>query len=444
MSKERWSAQDLGREGPKETTVRQARIEQAALNFSPSQAGISHYASSMVETSYQSEDAKSKISTYSYRTDMRAKLLQEIDGRTINNLSDLYCLPSDDLEWARLDKQHTAIILGLGGLYPAREEVRAALAPQEGETKRILDLGCGTGTWATEMAREYPHAEVVGVDLAPIPIDNEAIPSNCRFEIDNINLGLPHFSEQFDVVHIRLVGSGLKNFEERMRDIHSCLKPGGIVIWIDADFDLYSTEKFEYHPPGTDDNPGGSWPQRVLQEMRRACLKLGSDLHGMESALDAGLWRDPLMDPETCRTGSLYIPIGSWASHEEAEAAQLLEYAGTLMRQDFIDAMKSLILLMVKAGWSKNDVEMWRGKLIEELTELKIHMAVRFRLAWGRRTPVPETRSTQGMPITGERPDSPSKDNYPWFYVYDTEEAALEQAEARKKGKAGTLPPLPS
>jgi hypothetical protein len=39
------------------------------------------------------------------------------------------------------DKQHRAITLGLGGLYPAPEAVRAVLAPQDGLTKKILDLG---------------------------------------------------------------------------------------------------------------------------------------------------------------------------------------------------------------------------------------------------------------------------------------------------------------
>ncbi|KAG8800376.1 hypothetical protein FRC16_003049, partial [Serendipita sp. 398] len=366
--------------------------------------------------------------------------LQEIDGRTINNLSDQYYLPSDDPEWTRLEKQHIAVVIGLGGLYPAKEEVRAILQPQEGETKRILDLGCGTGTWAIEMAREYPHAQVVGVDLAPVPMDREAIPSNCQFEIDNINLGLSHFRDHFDVIHIRFVGSGLQNFKERTREIHSCLKPGGIVIWIDADFDLYSTEKFEYHLPATDDNPGGSWTQRIGSEMRRACLKLGSDFHAMESGLDAGLWKDPHIDPETCKTGSLYLPMD-----EDPGMAQLLKYVGALMRQNLVDGIKSMIPLLVKVGWSKDEVETWRKKLIEELKELKIHTVTRFRLAWGRRAPVPKRGSAQQVPIAGGRSDSSSRVDYPWFYVYDTEEASLEQAEARKKGKANCiLPPIPS
>jgi hypothetical protein len=56
-----------------------------------------------------------------------------------------------------------AVVLGLNGLYPAQDVVRAVLSPEPGETKNILDLGvyenfdsmlmlnlgigCGTGVW---------------------------------------------------------------------------------------------------------------------------------------------------------------------------------------------------------------------------------------------------------------------------------------------------------
>jgi hypothetical protein len=39
------------------------------------------------------------------------------------------------------DKQHIGVVLGLGGLFPAKEVVQAVLAPQDGQTKAILDLG---------------------------------------------------------------------------------------------------------------------------------------------------------------------------------------------------------------------------------------------------------------------------------------------------------------
>ena len=39
---------------------------------------------------------------------------------------------------------------------------------------------------ATEMAREFPHCEVLGVDLAPVPLLPENLPENCRFEMDDV------------------------------------------------------------------------------------------------------------------------------------------------------------------------------------------------------------------------------------------------------------------
>lgn len=34
-----------------------------------------------------------------------------------------------------------AFVLGLGGLYPAKGVVRSILAPEEGQQKKILDVG---------------------------------------------------------------------------------------------------------------------------------------------------------------------------------------------------------------------------------------------------------------------------------------------------------------
>jgi hypothetical protein len=51
--------------------------------------------------------------------------------------------PTDDCEWGRLDKQHVCFVIGLGGLYPSPvgDAVRSILQPEDGVTKRILDIG---------------------------------------------------------------------------------------------------------------------------------------------------------------------------------------------------------------------------------------------------------------------------------------------------------------
>lgn len=73
-------------------------------------------------------------------------------------------------EHERLAIQHEMLKAALGGLYirQAALAVRRALAPRkDGDLNAVLDIGCGGGVWVIDMARLYPHAEVVGMDLTP-------------------------------------------------------------------------------------------------------------------------------------------------------------------------------------------------------------------------------------------------------------------------------------
>jgi hypothetical protein len=131
------------------------------------------------------------------------------------------------------------------------------------------------------MARQFPEADVIGVDLAPAPsqyrftwstvphlnqvqVDPDGIPSNCRFEIDDINLSLARFWGEFDLIHCRMIATGIKDFKKATLDIENCLRPGGMVIWIDLDFDMYSNDQYSYRQFATEENPSGSWFQRVV------------------------------------------------------------------------------------------------------------------------------------------------------------------------------------
>lgn len=76
----------------------------------------------------------------------------------------------DATEHDRLELQSFAQYLALEGNYPptARDAVRAALAPRPGRRAAVLDVGTGSAAWAVAMAREFPHADVLGVDLVPV------------------------------------------------------------------------------------------------------------------------------------------------------------------------------------------------------------------------------------------------------------------------------------
>jgi tRNA G46 methylase TrmB len=78
------------------------------------------------------------------------------------------CL-ADAEERGRLDLQHQMVCLTFNGLYPAPAEVERVLAPRmDGPRPKVLDVGTGSGIWAIEMAEQFPHADVTGIDIVEV------------------------------------------------------------------------------------------------------------------------------------------------------------------------------------------------------------------------------------------------------------------------------------
>jgi SAM-dependent methyltransferase len=116
------------------------------------------------------------------------------------------------------------------------------------------------------MAKKFSNCEVIGIDVAPVPVEPENLPPNCHFEMDDIQLGLGHFhlpSNQFDLIHARFISGGLQDFRKALKDVMQCLKPGGLIIWIDADYQGFSSETYVPLSLGSDIHPNGSWMGRI-------------------------------------------------------------------------------------------------------------------------------------------------------------------------------------
>ena len=153
------------------------------------------------------------------------------------------------------------------------------------------------------MANMFPHVEVIGMDLAPGIMNEENVPDNCRFELDDVNRGLPHFYGQIDLVHMRQVSAGVShrrlcpspkdlsrqvfniillhppkynlnrniryppqitNYHETVGELVKCLKPGGMLILIDGDPEWTQENQTDRAVPADpncpDSNqPGKSW-----------------------------------------------------------------------------------------------------------------------------------------------------------------------------------------
>ncbi len=137
-----------------------------------------------------------------------------------------YVLPSDDQEINRLDFQH----------YMLRYALRGNFAAPLQQPMSILDVGSGTGRWALEMARLFPHANVIGADITP-PAPEQAQAGELRadnyaFVQGNILDGLPFADGAFDYTHMRLLLFAIPEarWPDVTRELLRVTRPGG---WIE-------------------------------------------------------------------------------------------------------------------------------------------------------------------------------------------------------------------
>ncbi|KAG8821022.1 hypothetical protein FRC19_008301 [Serendipita sp. 401] len=215
---------------------------------------------------------------------------------------------------------------------------------------------------------------------------------------------------------------------------------------MDVDYDMYSEDQRVYIPFALEDDDvecERSWFQRIVYEMRRGAMSSGkSDIYGMSKAIDEGLWEHPLMDPKTCKTGSLYMPIGPWAEASNQIAAQQLKYVGALMRQDLMSAHRAGHAVMKRIGWPPETLAKWSSKADEQMMKTNPRTWIRMRYAWGRRRargnqPAPALATPPG--IHADDPEVP----YPHFYVYGSKEESLAETKLRNRGKDLPVPSLP-
>jgi ubiquinone/menaquinone biosynthesis C-methylase UbiE len=64
-----------------------------------------------------------------------------------------------------------------------------------------VDLGCGSGKWAIEVAQEFSAATVQGFDLSPVRRND--IPANCHFSVGDMTHGLPYEDGSMDFIQSR-------------------------------------------------------------------------------------------------------------------------------------------------------------------------------------------------------------------------------------------------
>ncbi|EGE06322.1 hypothetical protein TEQG_05325 [Trichophyton equinum CBS 127.97] len=144
----------------------------------------------------------------------------------------IYFAPIDDEEIERLELEQQ--------LFSKVFDDRIIFPPVQ-QLDKVLDCGYGSGTWAVEIAEQYPDCEVTGIDISP-HMKPDDTPDNLWLQVDDLNCTFTFRSNQFDLVHSRLVASGLdkERWPRYLRDISRCLKRGGWAQMIEVYFNVQS------------------------------------------------------------------------------------------------------------------------------------------------------------------------------------------------------------
>lgn len=126
-------------------------------------------------------------------------------------------------------------------LPPGETWVRESLVKAiKGEPRRILDLGCGTGTTTLMLKRRFPEAEVIGLDLSPhmlVMADYKAQAAHVDVSFRHGNAmatGLPPAS--FDVVCATLLFHETPPAVAKtiLSEAFRLMAPGGQVLVLDG------------------------------------------------------------------------------------------------------------------------------------------------------------------------------------------------------------------
>jgi ubiquinone/menaquinone biosynthesis C-methylase UbiE len=142
-------------------------------------------------------------------------------------------------ETARLIDQDRLMTRGMGGVLPEQADLSNIAA--------VLDLGCGPGGWAQEVALAYPQMEVTGIDISQTMITYAQTLAkvrglnNVRFEVMNVLQGLDFPDEAFDLVNIRFIASFMNPtaWVPLLKECRRILQPGGILRVTENDWVSY-------------------------------------------------------------------------------------------------------------------------------------------------------------------------------------------------------------
>ncbi|KAF7288545.1 Methyltransf-25 domain-containing protein [Mycena chlorophos] len=144
---------------------------------------------------------------------------------------------------------------------------------------RVLDIGCGTGTWILNCGKQWRNCQFVGLDVVPLHpnLGSSELASRITWVQANFLEGLPFPNDEFDFVHIKRIALGVPEdkWDGLFEEIVRVLKPGGAFELLEED--LFFPGKLADDEVDSDSD--------TLSEMRYARETEGSDADDGDSII---------------------------------------------------------------------------------------------------------------------------------------------------------------
>ncbi|KAK4454189.1 S-adenosyl-L-methionine-dependent methyltransferase [Podospora aff. communis PSN243] len=272
-----------------------------------------------------------------------------------------YFCPIDERENDRLDMQSFVLSELLGGLH---------LSPfsNDRHVGKILDVCCGSGMWAIDMADRYPEHSVTGTDLAPI--QPSWVPPNLRFELDDARAPWM-FRREFDLIHTSsTIHAGCwGDFKtEAIQQAFDSLRPGG---WLECQ-EFGSLVNCDDGSLPVDCHLAG-WARAVNTAASRAGRPRDVAPQMFEWFKDVGF-----VDVREVR---YKLPIGRWAKDPHLKVPGLGWF---ITLESGLDALSSRLFTCVLDMY-REEIEVLHQKVRRDLKDPKIHAYSEIFVVYGRK-----------------------------------------------------------